>query len=366
METLNQDKYSSNTSKIVKQGGKNRIRLTDVAKDAGVSLATVARVLNNAGGNVRVSLKTSQKIKRVAKKLGYIPNFAARQLAGGRSRMLSAIIDTNAPWNKYSQLAAVSTAMKEHNLDLLITQIHDDMEAIRQHSKAFISRGIEGVICFAHDYPGVGTEFREIFSGFKHVIFVDSPAVVDQEIHFVGLDHADAARKAVNCLVRIGRKKIAFLSLASMAYQTIRDFCGGYREGLAENAIKFDHNLLRCLGVIHEHKIFPSNFVPVIQELITKHKIDGIVTTSGICAASAIKSLKLEGLTVPEDVAVVAIDDNEFLEYYEPSLTAFTWDNIEIGRRIAEMAAQMYNNQEIPEKQILIKPELILRDSTAY
>ena len=344
-----------------KVGG--RIRLVDVARETGVSLATVARVLNGAGGNVRVGPKTSQKVIRAADKLGYIPNYAARQLAGGSSNMLGAIIDTHAPWNKYSQLAAVTAALKAHKLDLLIMQIHDDMQAMQQHSRTFQSRGIEGVICFAHDYPGAGTEFRQVFAGFKHVIFVDSPAVVDQEVHFVGLDHADIARQAVNHLHKIGRKRIAFVSLGSMAYNVIRDFCGGYRAGLAESGIEFDHNLLRCLGVSNEAS--PSIMPAVMHELVAKLKIDAIFATCGRSAVFAAKYLKAVGLAIPRDVAIVAVDDSPLAEYYEPSITSFNWSNDEIGRRIADMAMRMYGGQEVVDKQVLVKASIVARESTA-
>lgn len=345
-----------------KTARRRRIRLVDVAHETGVSLATVARVLNGARGNIRVSSKTSQKVIRAANKLGYIPNFAASQLAGGSSRMFGAIIDTHAPWAKYSQLAAVTSALKERKLDLLIMQVHDDMKAMQQHSRTFQARGIEGVICFAHDYPGTNTDFRQMFTGFKHVIFVDAPAVVDQEVHFVGLDHADAARQAVSHLCQTGRNKIAFLSLGSMAYNVIRDFVGGYRAGLAENGIAFDHNLLRCLGVSNE----PASSVNLaMQDLLGKHKVDALFATCGRSAVFAAKYLKNTGLSVPGDVAIVGIDDSSLSECYEPSITGFTWSNDEIGRRISDMAVQMYNGQEVQQKQILVKANLVPRESTA-
>jgi DNA-binding LacI/PurR family transcriptional regulator len=307
----------------------SRPTLEAVAARAGVSRATVSRVVNGANG-VRQPLV--ERVRRAVEELGYVPNQAARSLVTKRHDAVAVIIaepETRIFADPYFglQLRGISKELTAHDtqLVLLLTEGRDDYARVGR----YLAGGhVDGALVFSlHlDDPlpemiqraGVPTVFggRPGWSDGTHkVVYVDS-------------DNRGGAREAVRHLVGLGRTRIGHIT-GALDQTSAVDRLDGYRD---------------VMGDAGPHLIVESDFTPAGGERAMRTlldrcpDLDAVFAANDLTASGALRVLRERGLRVPEDVAVVGFDDMlPVAEQTEPPLTTVRQNIEEMGRLMARL-----------------------------
>ena len=341
----------------------SNVRLIDVAKMANVSRSSVAQVLlASAGKNVGVGKKTAERIRRVAKDLNYRPNMAARQLKGIRSNIIGVIIDSYAPQIFFNRLSEMERHAAQLGYRFMIGQSHGEIDMLKNYAQDFLSYGIDGVICISHEYPEKEQKFEEIFSGFANVVYIGKPEIKNKEFAFVTVDIADGIYQGVDYLFKQSREKIGLL-LWSSGTSNMKSRLSGYERAIQMNGGTVDYHLVRYIKMSDGAEFdFVNQFV---HELVDKHNVDAIVAADDRVAVMAIRCLEDMGVNVPQNVAVIGVDNIELSRLCRPALTTVDQRNSELSQITVSILIDLIQGKQLPadERQVMIKPKLIIRES---
>ncbi len=305
-------KVQSITSK--RRRTKSSVTMSDVARHAGVSTATVSRALKN---DPAVTADTRLRVKREALELGYVMHRQARALRQQRSATVGVHVPidnqrvTGALSNPFvlEFLAEVGTALHAAGLDMLVSHSRTvDPELHR-------SRLVDGYIQLGHGEDDTDL-VRLAAAGVP--IAVWTPPAADRDYVSVGVDNVDLARQAVRHLIDNGRERIGVVAdgLTDARSEAAQRF-EGYRQGLTEAGIEFRDDLVASADRRNE-----SGARAIGQLLDAVSDLDAVfVAYSDVVALSVIRELRDRDVAVPDDIAVVGFDNISMAEYSHPRLT---------------------------------------------
>ncbi|MGW2647896.1 LacI family DNA-binding transcriptional regulator [Streptomyces sp. NPDC001393] len=323
----------------------SRPTLEAVAARAGVSRATVSRVVNGGDG-VRAPL--AERVRQAVAELGYVPNQAARSLVTKRHDAVAVVIaepETRVFADPFFalQLRGISKELTAHDnqLVLLLTEGRDDHTRVAR----YLSGGhVDGALVFSlHlDDPlpglirdaGVPTVFggRPDWGDDGRAVGPARPAAKNPGVVYVDCDNRGGARAAVRHLVGLGRRRIAHLT-GALDQTSAVDRLDGYRDVMAEVPGGSDPRL------VVESDFTPAGGERAMRELLDRcPDVDGVFAANDLTALGALRVLRASGRRVPEDVAVIGFDDMlPVAEEAEPPLTTVRQDIEEMGRLMARL-----------------------------
>ncbi|WP_213453838.1 LacI family DNA-binding transcriptional regulator [Rhizomonospora bruguierae] len=330
-----------------------RPTLEEVALRAGVSRATVSRVVN---GSTTVAEPIRDAVLRAVEELGYVPNQAARSLVTQRTDSVALILPET-PNRVFSDdqffpgiIRGVSQELEAVDKQLVLMMAGSTASHGRVERYA-LARHVDGVL-FASMHgidPLPGTLAR---MGMP-VVCSGRPLGRDT-VPYVDVDHVGGVRTAVGHLIASGRRRIATIA-GPLDMVAGVDRLTGYREALAEAG-------LRCL-VASGDFTRESGHTAMRQLLVDDPDLDAVFIASDLMAHGALRALKAAGRRIPEDVAVIGFDDIELARYTDPPLSTVRQPIVEIGRRIARQLLWLAAGEEV-DREVILPTELILRDTT--
>ncbi len=334
--------HKENTGMIQRKSSK--VRLVDIAARVGISKAAVSCVLNDASKNIiRVSAEKRNEIFRVARELNYVPNLTARSLAGKSSMTIGVLIDSHAPRTVFQTLWSIEEAAAASGYRLMTGQAHDNPESLFDSYNDFMRYGIDGVVCMSYEYPGHEEKVREFFRDKKNLVFYDQPS---WEASCVVIERNSGMAEAVRHLQSTGRKRIALWIAGNPQVFSYSQRIEGYRQNIV------GEELVHCVENVTEY-----------AELVLKNKIDAVLASNDTTAAQLMRELLCRGLRIPEDVAVIGHDNNDFSQFTYPSLTTIDQKEVAAGRKIVELLLKQITTNSAPEK-VKIPTSLIIRESS--
>ena len=334
-------------------------RLVDVARAVGVSRTTVGRVLLGSGKkNVRVGTKTMQAVRRAAKKLDYQPNAAARQLAGKRSGVIGVVIDSCVGEIQFNRLSILERQAAGEGFRFMLGQSHDEPERIQAYVQDFASRGVDGVICISHEYPGSAGRVASMLSELPNVVFIGRPALAGAT--YVEVDTADGVGQSVRYLLSRGRSRIG-LMLSNTAYGSMVRRKQGYVQELRAHGAQVNENLVWSAN--QDSQPTDGAMQRAIDALVVGQKADAIQASNDAWAILLVKRLKQRGYRVPDDVAVVGCDNIEMSLLCEPELTTIDQSNQALCQRVMAILFDLINGKASRGIAETIRPKLIVRES---
>ncbi|MEV4047754.1 DNA-binding LacI/PurR family transcriptional regulator [Streptomyces sp. SAI-195] len=330
--------------------------LEEVAALAGVGRGTVSRVINNATG-VRDS--TRRAVQRAIAELGYVPNLAARSLAGHRADAV-ALVMTEPDWRLFGEpffteiVHAVGDALTDTSLQLLLTLVRTDTERRRFVEYARGGR-VDGVLLMsvhAEDplpdmlaKAGLPTVMLGRRSGEESVTYVDA-------------DNAGGARGAVAHLLDAGRRTIGAIS-GPLDMYVAQCRLRGYWEALELAGVAAGASL-----VVEGGDFTEESGQRAMTELLDRHPdLDAVFAASDTLAAGALNALRAAGLRVPRDVAVIGFDDLHSARPTDPPLTTVRQPLQEIGRTMVRLLREEMEDSATAWRHVILRTELVLRDS---
>lgn len=330
--------------------------LKDIARLAGVSIATVSMILNNKDQNISTS--TRENVLRIARENNYIPNAMARSLIVGQTKIIGLIIpDISNPF--FPELArGVEDKANVSGYNVIFCNTDDDLEKEEKCLEMLAEKMVDGII-FAHSAKRTGGLESYIRENIP-MILIDRDIDIDNVKGKVLVDNLYGAYQGVKHLLEKGYHKIAFIT-GALTSNTATERLQGYKEALKECDIPIDERYIKT-----GH--YKSEWGVEATELLLSEGInfDAIFCGNDLIALGVMKTLIGKGFKIPDDVGIVGFDDIWMANMVVPELTSVRQPNYEMGYKAAQMLIEVISGYGIPteKREIVLKPELIIRKSS--
>ena len=331
----------------------------DIAKEIGVSTATVSRVLSNSGYPVKEELR--KKIQDTAEKLNYSVNIVGRMLKKNISMDIGVIIPTiTNPF--YSQLLlGIDLEARKKDYNILLCNSLRDRNIEKKYIELLYQKQVSGLIISSIDENH--SFLKKIQdSGVKVVAFDQD--IEDFPCSKVGFDYTKGGIIATSFLISMGHTNIAFLS-SPLNRKNRKDTAEGYRLALIQHGLSFDEN--NIITSISEEESetgtyeFENGKNLISRFLQLKNRPTAIFAVNDMTALGIIQELSNRGLSVPEDVSVIGFDNIELASMVNPPLTTVNQPAYETGRLACKiLLSSMENNSN---ETIILEPNLVIRKS---
>jgi len=331
-----------------------RATIKDVARQAGVSIATVSNVLNGTG---RVSSDTVRKVQQVIEELKFSPSMSARNLKDKRSHLIAVVVpflekgrlqDNPFYWQLVS---GIEEGARNHHLQVILIGV-DDKETF-----SFVhERHLDGLIVI-----GVfenSEVLKKILDLNIPCVFMDS-YLSDPSLYQVYLDDELGGYIGTKHLIALGHRRIAVLTGKLVEGGVTYKRWQGYRRALMEADIPYSEDLIieeptSPMGGYHAAQIVGD----------AQNRISAVFAFSDVAAMGLIKGLHEIGLSVPQDVSVMGYDDIFYCEYMIPSLTTVRQDIVLKGQTAIKLLLQG-EKLKIEDRKVVLPVNLRVRQSTA-
>lgn len=324
--------------------------IKDVAKEAGVSIATVSRVLNDVDV---VNEDTKKKVQDAIKKLAYRPNIVARSLKTQKSRTIGIIIpDISSQF--YPQIVrGAEDVANIYNYNIMLCNTDLDPEREMEYLMILKEKMVDGVLYMSNSLePSILDLIKKLQMA---MVLVET---TDKENSFpsVTIDNRKAAYDAVNYLIKKGNKKIAYIGTHEDAVNASAVRFAGYKDALEENKIEIDSSLIYFGG------LKALDGYEAVQKIHGKG-VDAIFCAGDEVAMGAINALREKGIKVPEDVDVVGFDDIYSAAIFYPKLTTVAQPMYDMGSVAMRMLIKIIDKKELEDDHFVLPYQLIERDS---
>jgi LacI family transcriptional regulator len=324
-----------------------------VSELAGVSLATVSRVMNN---NARVSENTRNKVLAAMEQLGYRPNSIAQSLASNRSNSVGILVsELHGPF--YGEmLSGIENECRAAGKHVIIAAGHSEEASEKDGIEFLISRSCDALIL--HVEAVSDNYLIKLASGNMPVVLINRfiPQLAD---NCISLDNELGGYLATKELLQQGHTQLAYMA-GPMWKSDAKDRYNGHLRAMAEYGLSFNPALLA------EGDFQDSSGSACMQQLLAK----GIPFTALVCAndemaAGAMEVARAQGLNVPQDLSIVGFDNLILARYIYPKLTTIDYPIGEMGRMAARWVLKNIYQQQALQLKNVFQPVLVCRDSAS-
>lgn len=332
-----------------------RPTIKDIAKQCGVSIATVSYVIN--GRYDKVSEDTIKLVNDTIKDIGYIPSISAQSLVGKGSRLVGVIIPqldvtekmifTNPFYSEF--IAGIEYYLRKHGYSIVLSVLTQN----KRYADMIIKWNLDGVIIFGLDEH---LESNNIQNVNIPTVLIDS-YVNDPKYFRINIDDDEASYTATEFLIKEGHKKIALVTGMLNGYGVLYQRYLGYKRALKEYNIPFDESLVIEGDVTYDHGFNAAT------KIINKTQATAVMTTADILAIGLVNGFKMNNKDVPKDYSVVGFDDTYLASMFHPKLTTVHQEISKRGEIAGEVILNIINGQQ-KEKEIYTKTKIIVRETT--
>ena len=332
--------------------------IKEVAKLAGVSIATVSRCLNTPE---KVTEKTRLRVQDAIVQTGYLPNTLAQSFRRGRTNMVMVVLPSIGDPFFTAVMHGIRTAAKAKGYSILIDETQFNTMTADEIGAMVVSKQTDGIILLASMSP-FGTEVLSSKSRRALPIVIGCETVSPELAHFpsVHIDNVAAATEATNYLISNGHKRIAMIYGPETSLLT-KDREFGYRAAMHKSKLPIED------GWIVEGQLTIDGARRATRKLLNhKHRPTAIFCANDEMAIGCIHEIKASGMSIPKDVSVIGFDDIRYAEVLDPPLTTIGQPAEEIGERVMYRLCREIDigqqEDNIPE---IVPHKLIVRQSVA-
>ncbi|CUU05228.1 transcriptional regulator, LacI family [Candidatus Kryptobacter tengchongensis] len=331
-----------------------KVTIKDVAKKAGLSISTVSLVINNKG---KVGEETRKKVLQAIEELGYYPTRSARNLASRKTGNLGFIL-TEEHFSRsepfYTKIfLGTEFESRTHNYYILLTTIPSQFSK-NSIPRFLLENNVDGVI-FAGKVNQKYVKYVEEMGIPYILVDYDLPG---RKVPAVMIDNVRGGEIATEHLLNLGYKKIAFIG-GDIQHPSIKGRFEGYKRALEK------------AGIICEEKLYITdepdtrliNGFKACEKLFNSIKPDAIFAANDAMAIGCIKFLKIKGIKIPDDIAIVGFDDIEACIHIEPRLTTIRVEKEELGIIAVKRIVEMIENPDYGINRVYVPVKLVIRDS---
>jgi LacI family transcriptional regulator len=327
------------------------ITLRAVADHLGLTPGTVSSVLNDAPSSRSIPQWTKNRIRAAARELNYRPNFFAQSLRKKRTSTIGVIVEEIGDAFGSLIISGIEQYLRSKNFFFLTVVHRHDPELLDRYAQILLERGVEGFITVdmqlreAPSLPTVAVAGHKTFPGVTNIV----------------LDHPHAARIALQHLVDLGHKRIAFMKGASASSDSEVRW-SAISEVAEELKVKIDPELTVQIDIIEATPQMGYPFAKLLLE--RKVPFTALFAYNDLSALGAIRAFQEAGLRVPHDISVVGFDDIQGAAYNTPSLTTVRQPLTRMGTLAAQTLLDRIESKKDEPKEIAVEPELVVREST--
>jgi len=327
------------------------VTLKAVANLVGLTPGTVSAVLNDTPAARAIPERTRNRIHAAARELNYRPNFFARSLRKKRTYTIGVIAEEIGEPYGSAVISGIEAVLRERNYFFLTVIHRHDLTLLQRYADMLVERGVEGFITVdttldhAPALPTVAVASHRQLEGVTNIV----------------LDHERAVSAALEHLVELGHRKIAFIkghpasADAEVRWQAIREV--SQRLGIEINP--------SLTVTIELDDPSPQVGYPYTKELLARGgAFTALFAYNDLAAIGAIRALQEHGLRIPQDVSVVGFDDSQGAAFSTPSLTTVRQPLRKMGQIAAETLLQRIDGAQNVPSEIAVEPVLVVREST--
>ncbi|EJY1762623.1 LacI family DNA-binding transcriptional regulator [Klebsiella oxytoca] len=321
-----------------------------IARLAGVSVATVSRVLNNSD---TVKAKNRERVLQAIKESNYQPNLLARQLRTARSNMILVMVSNIANPFCAEVVKGIEEEAEKNGYRILLCNSGSDLARSTSGLQLLSGKMVDGIITM-----NALSSLPELTTMIGDAPWVQCAEYADNgSISCVGINDVDAAQGAVSRLVDGGRNRIALINHdLSYRYSRLRE--RGYKSVLHVRELAYQQ-------VTYASDLSAAAGTRAMETLLAqKEKPDAVFAVSDSLAAGALRAIAQAGLRVPEDIAVIGFDGTELAEVVSPQLTTVEQPSREIGRTAVTLLMKRIDNPDAAVERVMMDWRVIPRAST--
>lgn len=329
--------------------------LKDIAQEVGVSTALVSYVLNNKKEN-KISKQIAQKIRAVAKALNYRPNQIAKSLKTSRTFTLGLVVaDISNPFSS-SLTRIIEDEADQQQYTVLVGSSDENPQKARKLIETLLNRQVDGLLIVPTE--GMETQLADLQKQGVPFVLVDR-YFPELKTSYVALDNDGAIRKAVQHLVDSGYRRIGMITFQTPLF-TINERKRGYLATLKENNIPFAKSWLKEI----RRATYKADIDKAVRALITgKNPVDAILFASNTLALHGLKPIKALQKRVPDEVAIVTLDQADAYDLFHTPVTYIRQPLQEMGQLATKILLENIGRNNTVT-QTNLAGELVIRDST--
>lgn len=333
-------------------GRSNSVTIYKVAKEAGVSVATVSRYINR---NTPVSAEVAERLDKVMTELNYTPHAAARHLASRKTRIIGLLL-TNMHNDFFAPLVTgIEQVVSKHGYNLLVATYHSNSRS--SNPPAIGRHNTDGLLVFADTLTDEG--LTKLHDGGFPIVLIHRTPPASLNVPSITVENKFATYRLVEHLI-VKHKKRRILFLGGPVHQEDSHWREmGYRSALEAHGIAFNEKLF-LIGEFDRDVSYKA-----LNQFLDNKKhaaFEAIFAGDDDAAIGVLRSLKEHAYRVPEDVAVVGFDDLQISAFMTPPLTTVRAPTEMVGQIAAEQLFALLN-KEVSEGTILLPTEIIIRRS---
>lgn len=326
--------------------------IKDVAREAGVSIATVSRVLNDIDV---VNEDTKKKVLEAISKLGYRPNIVARSLKTQRTKTVGILVPDISSGFYPEIVRGAEDVANIYDYNVILCNSDFDSEKEKEYLRVLREKMVDGVIYMS---SSLQEETLDIINELNLTTVLVETKDKEESLPSVTIDNTKASKEITNYLLNKGLSKIAFAGAKRDNMNAWGDRYIGYEEALKDKDLKVDESLVYSGGL----KV-KSGYEAVAHFENSNKSYDAVVCASDEIAMGVINALRENGKKVPEDVSVVGFNDNIMSSVFYPKITTIKQPSYDMGSVAMRMLIKMLNKRELDESQFVLDYALIVRDS---
>jgi len=324
----------------------------DVAREAGVSIATVSKVINETG---RISDKTRNKVLQIMRKLDYQPSVVASALTGKSTYTIGLLIPDLA--NPFFAEVARSVEDRGHELgfNLVMCSTDNNPQKEAQYISLLKQKRVDGIIVAT----GMSNDalLKDLVKQEMPLALIarDLPALA---VDSVLVDDFIGGYQAASHLTGLGHRRIAIIA-EDLSLMSSKERIRGYRHALEEANLPYDESL-----------VLVSDFTVEGGKRCTKQLLDlpepptAIFACNDLLAIGAVQAAREQGLRIPDDLSVVGFDNTILATIIDPPLTTVAQPIRDMGRQVMDLLVQEVRGQKTLKQRIVLLPQLVVRQST--
>ncbi len=326
--------------------------IKDIARVARVSHSTVSRALQNSP---LVNARTAELIRQIAHESGYRASAVARGLVTKRTLTIGLVVTTIADPFASEVACGIEQAANDLGYSVFLADSNADPQREQQIVQSFAERRVDGIIVTS---SRVGALYLPLLSEMRVPIVLVNNQHPGAFVHSVMIGNVAGSREAANHLIGLGHRRIAYLG-DQFGYQSDAERLTGYQQALSEAGLPFTPELV----VRGDGK--PEEAMRAMDELLRlSDPPTAVCCYNDMSALGAMRSIRLHGMRVPEDISVVGFDDLFLSSYTQPLLTTVRQPMRQMGLLAMESLFRLMSGED-SEIRITVNPELIVRESTA-
>lgn len=336
------------------------MNIYDISEKAGVSIATVSRVIN---GGAKVNKKTKEKVLSVIESSGYTPNAFARGLGLNTMKTIGILCANSSDPYIAKSIYYIERMLRQNEYDCLLCCTGYEIKTRMKYLNLLLSKRVDSIILVGSDFVELNDSLNQyIKDGAKTIPIMILNGFIDGDnLYSVLCDDFNAVFDVTSQLIVSGKKNIMYL-YNSNSYSGQKKI-SGYRSALEQHNITVKKELIQYYNKNEITIIDVKNFMQTLKQ--KELSFDAIITSEDNLAVGVLKYAKMNGIKIPEDLSIVGYNNSYSSECCEPELTSIDNKCEALCKQCVEILIGILSKIEMPKK-IIFSAELIKRDTTDF